>query len=139
MKIRNATLKDKAKISKLYYELYPKRRPKKLIPIEKSKFKKILLIAEENKQETGFIWSTFVQYGISKFGYIEDLYVKKEFRNKGIAGSLVKSTMKKFKELKVETVFVSTKKENKNAIKLYKKLGFKLSKGPWFYWSPNKK
>lgn len=139
MKIRNATLKDKAKISELYYELHPERKPKKLVPIEKSKFKNILLVAEENKQLTGFIWANFIQYGFSKFGYIEELFVKKEFRNKRIGRSLVKSIMKRFEDLKVAAVFVTTEKENKEAISLYQKLGFKLCKGPWFYWNPKKK
>ena len=42
LKIRNATIKDKVNISRLYYELYPKKKPKKIIPINKLKFKNIL-------------------------------------------------------------------------------------------------
>lgn len=136
MKIRNATIKDKKDITNLYCELYPDRKIKKLLSIEKTKFKSFILVAEVGKQIVGFIWANFVQYGFSKFGYIEELFVKKEFRNKGIGRSLVKAIMKKFKDLKVAAVFVTTEKENKEVISLYKKLSFKLSKGPWFYWNP---
>jgi len=136
MKIRNATIKDKKDITNLYHELYPGRKIKKLLPIEKTKFKSFIFVAEENKQIVGFIWANFIQYAFSKFGYIEELFVKKQFRSKGIGRSLVKTIMKKFKDLKVAAVFVTTEKENKEAIELYQKLGFKLCKGPWFYWNP---
>tara|TARA_Y100000031_G_C8161461_1_gene357214 strand:- start:502 stop:915 length:414 start_codon:yes stop_codon:yes gene_type:complete len=136
LKIRNATIKDKVNISRLYYELYPKKKPKKIIPINKLKFKNILLVAEEKRKIIGFVWANFIQYGFSKFGYIEELFINKKFRKSGIASSLIKSALKKFRNLKVEVVFVTAEKENKKAIKLYKKLKFKVCKGLWFYWSP---
>jgi hypothetical protein len=63
MKIRKATLKDKKAISELYYQLHPieeKERKEKgfLVPIEKSKIKNILLVAQENKKIVGFIFGT---------------------------------------------------------------------------------
>ena len=144
MKVRNFTQKDKKVVSELYYELHPveeKRRKEKglLLPVEKSRLKTILLVAEDAKQITGFVWGNLIIYGFFRYGTIEELFVKKEFRSKGIGRSLVKEIMKRFKNLKVKVVFVTTEKENKEAIDLYKKLGFKLCKGPWFYWSPKKK
>jgi len=141
MKIRNFAQKDKKTVSELYYELHPveeKERKEKcsLIPIEKSRLKTILLVVEEKDQIIGFVWGNLIVYGFFRYGTIDELFVKKEFRNKGIGSSLVKAIMKKFKGLKTKVVFVATEKENKEAIELYKKLGFKLCKGPWFYWNP---
>jgi len=139
MKIRKAKLKDKKQITELYYQLYPKRKRKGIIPIEKFNAKSSLLVAEKKKKIVGFIWATFINYGFSKFGYIEELFIKKEFRNKGIGTSLVKNIMKKIKKEKVAVLFVTTGKKNKKAIKLYKNLGFKVTGGYWFYWTYKKR
>ncbi len=82
MKIRNATKKNKKNISELYYELHlleEKENKEKglLVPIEKSKIKIIILVAEENKKVVGFIWAHFIQYGFFKYGTIDEFFVKK--------------------------------------------------------------
>ena len=141
MKIKDATKKDRLKISKLniaepYYKFNPANKAKEPIPIEKPRFKNIILVAREKEQIIGFILANFIHYCTSRYGYIEELYVNKENRNKGVGSALIKEVMKKFKMLKVEAVFVSTAKENKESIKLYQRLGFKLCKGLWFYWNP---
>jgi len=145
MRIRNATRKDKKDISELYYELHPieeKENKEKglLVPIEKSKIRPVLLVAEEKKQIVGFVWAHFIQYGFFKYGTIDELFVKKEFRGKGIGSALLKKAIKKLQNFKVKIILVGTEKENKEAVKLYKKVGFKLKKGSlWFYWNPEKK
>jgi len=145
MRIRNAAKKDKKGISELYYKLHPveeKENKEKglLVPIEKSKIKPVLLVAEEDKQIVGFIWAHFIQYGFFKYGTIDELFVKKEFRGKGIGSALLKKAIKKLQNFKVKIILVDTEKENKEAIKLYKNVGFELGKrGLWFYWNPEKK
>lgn len=134
MKIRKAESRDKKAISELYYQLYPKHKgPKKIIPIEVLEAKSLLFLAEEDEKDVGFIWGTFINYGISKYGYIDELFVKKEFRRKGIATSLVKTILEEFRKLKAWTVFVSTSEENRWVKTFYIKYGFKLCKGPWLY------
>jgi len=145
LKIRKAMKKDKKAISELYYELHPveeKENKEKglLVPIEKSKIKPILLVAEENNQIVGFVWAHFIQYGFFKYGTIDELFVKKEFRGKGIGTALLKKVIQKLENLKVKIIVVDTDKDNKEAIRLYKKVGFKLGKkGVTFYWVPKKK
>ncbi len=145
MRIRNAIKKDKKGVSELYYKLHPveeKENKEKglLVPIEKSKIKSILLVAEEDKQIAGFIWAHFIQYGFFKYGTIDELFVKKEFRGRGIGSALLKKAIKKLQNFKVKIILVGTEKENKEAIKLYKKVGFELGKRSlWFYWNPKKK
>jgi len=117
----------------------PERKRKRIIQIEKFNAKNFLLVAEENKRVIGFIWATFINYGFSRFGYIEELFVKNEFRNKGIGTALVKNIMKIMKKLKVDALFVTTEKRYKDAIKLYKNLEFRMCKGPWFVWTYKRK
>lgn len=144
MKIRNATKNDKKLISELYYELHPieekeNREKGLLLPIEKSEIISILLVAEENKQVIGFVWAHFIQYGFFKYGSVDEFFVKKEFRGKGIGGKLVKKAVKKLQKEGAKIILVGTEKENKEAIKLYQKVGFELGKGSlWFYWSQKK-
>lgn len=134
MKIRKAESRDKKAISGLYYQLYPKYKgPRKIIPIEILDARSLLFLAENDKQPSGFIWGIFINYGISKYGYIDELFVKKEFRRKGIATSLVKTILEEFRKLKAWTVFVSTSEENKWVKTFYNKYGFKFCKGPWLY------
>ena len=139
MRIRKAIKGDKEAFSELYHQLYSDNENKKsgLIPIEQSNFKNILLIAEDNEEMIGFIWANFISFGFSRYGYVEDLYVKSEHRKKGIATSLISALKDKFKELNVEAVFITTEKENKEAINFFSKEGFNLCPGPWFYWDPS--
>ncbi|MBM4402471.1 MAG: GNAT family N-acetyltransferase, partial [Candidatus Cloacimonetes bacterium] len=141
IKIRSFAPKDKKVVSGLYYALHPveeKERKEKglLVPVEKSRLETILLVAEEDNQIVGFVWGNLIVYGFFRYGTIEELFVKRELRNRGIGGSLIEAIIKRFERLKVKVVFVTTEKENEEAINLYKKLGFKLCKGPWFYWNP---
>jgi len=144
MKIRNATKKDKKAISELYYELHPieeKENKEKglLVPIEKSRIKPVILVAEENKKVVGFIWGHFIQYGFFKYGTIDEFFVKKDFRGKGIGGKLIDEILKKLQKMNIKMVLIGTEKENKEAIRLYKKV-FELGKRSlWFYWNPKRK
>lgn len=141
MKMRKASTKDRKKITDLYLGLYPhlkNKYRKKKIPLE-SKIKKIILLAEDKKDIVGFCWANFVQYGFSRFGYIEELFVSKGSRNKGIGTNLVRGVVKELKKLKVAAIFVTTSKKNRKAIKIYKSVGFKLTNGQWLFWSAKKR
>lgn len=145
MKIRKATKRDKKAVSELYYELHPveeKENKKKglLVPIEKSKIKPILLLAEKNGEIIGFVWAHFIQYGFFKYGSIDEFFVKKEFRRRGIGTNLLKKVIEKLEKLNPKIILVGTEKGNKEAIKLYQKIGFELGRRSlWFYWNPKKK
>jgi len=134
--IRKAKLADKVEITRLYHKLYPERKRylKELLPIEKFNAKSLFFVSEEKKSIVGFIWSTFINYGNSRVGYVEDLFVKKEYRNKGIGTSLVRRVIRELKKLKVAVIYVPTEKGRKEAIKIYRNLGFrKDSNQCWFY------
>lgn len=133
MEIKRAEANDRRIISDLYFQLYPKHKgPKREIPIEVLKAKSVLFLANEEKEAVGFVWGTFINYGISRYGYIDELFVKKRFRGKGVGNALLKEALKEFKKLKAWTVFVSTTND-KNIRKFYRKFGFKICRGPWLY------
>lgn len=59
---------------------------------------------------------------------MQDLLVKKEYRQRGIGTYLLKDVMEKYSN--VRAVYITTDVENKTAINLYKKLGLEeFSKG----------
>jgi len=144
MKIRKTTQKDKKIISDLYYQLHQveekeNREKGLLVPIEKSKIKPIFLVAEEKGEVVGFIWAHFIQYGFFKYGTIDEFFVKKEFRGKGIGTTLLRKAIKELEKLNPKMILVGTEKKNKEAIKLYQKVGFELGKRSlWFYWNSKK-
>jgi ribosomal protein S18 acetylase RimI-like enzyme len=55
--------------------------------------------------------------------YLEELFVRKEDRKKGIGSLLLKSALNKAKERNCAEISLSVDKNNLNAIRLYKKLG----------------
>ena len=134
MKIRKARLKDQKDILDLYYNFNSKEKRKKLLPLKNFKAKLIVLIAEDKKKSVGFVHASFIDYVFYRYCYIEEFFVEKDFRNKGIGTSLINNLIKEVKKLKVNTIFVTTNKKNKNAIELYKKTGFiEDRKHLWFF------
>jgi ribosomal protein S18 acetylase RimI-like enzyme len=138
VRIRAATRGDRKQLSELYYQLYPKRRSKRTVPIGQVKIENVLLVAEEDGKVIGFLWADLVTHGFLRFGNIEELFVERLVRHKGVGRSLAEAAMRRFRELQADVVFVSTGRSNKRAMKFYRRLGFRLCKGPWFYWMPKR-
>lgn len=64
----------------------------------------------------------------SKTIFIEDLFVKKDFRRNGIATKLIKEVINFSKKNKINKIFLSVIIKNVHAVELYKKLGFKVNR-----------
>lgn len=60
-----------------------------------------------------------------EIGWISDVYVKKEFRNQGVARVLMEQSLEEFKHLGYDDVRLNVFTFNEKAIRLYEKLGFK--------------
>ena len=58
-------------------------------------------------------------------GWISDVYVKKEFRNQGVAKVLIEQSLAEFKHLGYDDVRLNVFSFNEKAIRLYEKLGFR--------------
>jgi len=108
----------------------------KNIPLNKAEYKNILLIAEENRKIIGFIWGNFISFGVSPYGYIDDLFVDENYRNQRVASKLIALIKEQFKALSVNAVFTQTGEDNHIARNLYQKEGFNPCQGLWFYWTP---
>ena len=76
--------------------------------------------------------------GFGGFGEVWELVILKKERGKGIGTSLIKKFMDICKKKGIYHIMISTSKSNKEAIKLYKKIGFKKSKTYNLYWTPYK-
>jgi ribosomal protein S18 acetylase RimI-like enzyme len=88
----------------------------------------VVFVAEENGELVGYIHGNIKLkefYISNKEGYIEDLYVKQDFRNKGIGKLLYGELLTVFKEAECTHVGISAYSENSQAIEFYHKLGFK--------------
>ncbi|MFA5776701.1 MAG: GNAT family N-acetyltransferase [Patescibacteria group bacterium] len=134
MEIRKAIPKDEKEISEMYYQLYPNfKGPKNLISTNKITAKVLSFVAEDGGEVVGFIIGTFIMYGASKYGYLEELYVKEAFRRKGIGGQLINRILDEYKKLETWALFVMTKETDAIAQAFYNKMGFMKSKGLWLY------
>ena len=129
MLIRKSRFADRKQLFSLFEKLHKKRFNK--ISIE-FKAKPISLVSEEDGKLVGFIWGNYLKYAAFRYVIIEDLFVEKEFRNKNIGRKLIEELVKESRRLGAHEIFVTTEKENRNAIELYSKSGFKKFKNPWF-------
>ncbi|KAA0549539.1 GNAT family N-acetyltransferase [Bacillus sp. BGMRC 2118] len=61
----------------------------------------------------------------NEIGWINDVYVKKEYRGNGFAKKLLQESLRHFKEKGYEDVSLNVYSHNEVAISLYRSLGFK--------------
>ena len=95
-----------------------------------SKKESTIFLCYYDKEPAGFVqlYETFDSLNINKKLILYDLYVKKEFRQKGIAKSLMNIAKKFGKKNKIKLIELSTAITNKKARSLYKSLKYKRDK-----------
>lgn len=69
---------------------------------------------------------SFEKNKFKNYGWLNDLFIKSSFRKKGYGKFATKEFIKLAKKKDVEKIGLGTRFENKGAIKLYQKLGFKI-------------
>ena len=88
-----------------------------------------LLVAKSRSRVVGFVHATIFRdhpFKVSKLvGGIDDVYVLPEFRGRGIGKKLAVECLNKMKGAGAKVVRLQVLTENKVAIRLYEKLGFK--------------
>lgn len=62
----------------------------------------------------------------SNGGYVDDIFVLKNYRKNGIATELIKEFIRYLKYKRLNQISLNVNQKNIDAIKLYKKLGFEL-------------
>lgn len=147
MKIRKATKKDIPKILVLAerfleeYQTIMKIKAKDSVARATKGKKKIfekdlssgngaIFLAEEGGKQLGYVFVlTFFPWA-EKFkkhspGFISDLYVKKEYRKKGVGIKLIKEAEKWLKSKGKKDIALDVGTYNRSAINLYNKLKYK--------------
>jgi len=85
----------------------------------------LILLAENNEKLIGYLTGSIIKNIWQHSGYIDDIFVNKKFKRKGIGSYLIKEFIKFLKHKKIKKCKLGVNIKNKKAIKLYKKLGFK--------------
>ena len=135
MKVRTAQPRDLPSVSRLYFQLNPARRRSGKITGLKGSLRTRVFVAKEGRRVLGFAWANLVQYANTRVGYIDELYVQDPHRRRGIGSTLVTRALRWFAETEVEVVFVSTSAGDRAAQRFYHSLGFRRTRGPWFWWA----
>lgn len=91
-----------------------------------------VIVAEENGQRIGFVLYSYIYWANCGKGiYLSQVYVKKEWRNKGIFKMLLRELEKREKDCKFITDYVG--RENEVMLKSMEKIGFRSSDLNIFY------
>ncbi|MEM4270592.1 MAG: GNAT family N-acetyltransferase [Candidatus Pacearchaeota archaeon] len=129
MKIRNVKKEDKEQILKLARLLY--RGSQKIVQKYEKRYYTMCekaFVVEDKRKLIGYIAFNLRRDSL----YIADLYIKKDYRRRGIATSLLKIVGRMHKKFKKKYLRVDVRKKDYPARKLYEKFGFK-------FWKPKGK
>ena len=106
------------------------------------RFPETYIIAEENKKILGYIMcrievglSNFGLSGLIRKGHVVSIAVLPNGRRKGIALGLMERAMQGMSHYKAKQCYLEVRATNKAGISLYKKLGFKISRTSYGYYS----
>jgi ribosomal-protein-alanine N-acetyltransferase len=98
------------------------------------RFPETFLVAEENNKIIGYIMCR-IEYGLSKVlmglskkGHVVSFAVLPSHRRLSIGSSLITKAMENMKRYDAKSCFLEVRVTNEAAIKLYKKLGFSITK-----------
>ncbi len=95
----------------------------------------IFYAIDEENNYLGFIqiYPTFSSVNVKKSLILNDLFVDEKARNKGVAKLLMNEAKKYCIEIDANGLALETAKDNINAQKLYKNLGYKKSENYYSY------
>ena len=111
------------KTSYLQDEAWARKALEKLLATENY----VILVAELDGKIVGFIDyyilpSVWEKWNEATINY---LFIDKEYQGRGIGSKLLKEVIKQTDKMRIMELHVGTEKENKRAIRLYKKHGFR--------------
>lgn len=92
--------------------------------------KDVILVAIEDNQLVGFIQFGRVTYGTipatSSDIELNKIYVKKQHQGKGIGSKLIEAMLDHDRLVDIKNIFLDVFAQNKKAISLYQRFGFKI-------------
>lgn len=108
-------------ISELEKQCFNRPWSKKSLESELSNKNAVFTVAKLNDKIVGYVG----MYDILKEGYINNIAVNKKFRNMGVGTELLNYLIRYANNNDLEFITLEVRESNDNAIRLYKKLGFK--------------
>ena len=99
----------------------------------------VIYVAEENQKLVGFtqLYPQFSSTRMKKAWLLNDLYVLKEYRGKGISKQLIEKAKQLAKDTHSAGLSLETEKTNTIGNQLYPSVGFIISEETNFYWWTN--
>ena len=146
--IKEATVEDSEKIGEVFdlYRQFYKKDPDKIISIEyikqrlKNKESTIFFVEDDNVC-IGIVqlYVTFDSLELSKKIILYDLFVRSEYRNKGIGAMLMNASKDFAKNNGISGIELSTAISNGTAQRLYESLGYERDNEFYNYYLSTKK
>ncbi|WML55919.1 GNAT family N-acetyltransferase [Neobacillus sp. PS2-9] len=97
----------------------------------------VIFVALEDNEALGFVqlYPSFSSVSMKRSWVLNDLYVKKQARGKGVGENLINTALHFTKESGAKGVLLETGKENINAQRLYEKIGFVKETNYFYYYT----
>jgi N-acetylglutamate synthase-like GNAT family acetyltransferase len=128
--VRPAAEADRQALNSLLRQLHPDAAGASTLPRihqESNTF-----IARQDGAVAGLAVVTFVGYGSTAYGMVEEVVVDRDHRGKNIGTALVEQCLEWATGLGAEVTFVSALADAED---FYLKSGFERCTGPWLYWT----
>ena len=146
--IKEATVEDSEKIGEVFdlYRQFYKKDPDKIISIEYIKQRltnkeSTIFFVEDDNVCIGIVqlYVTFDSLELSKKIILYDLFVRSEYRNKGIGAMLMNASKDFAKNNGISGIELSTAISNGTAQRLYESLGYERDNEFYNYYLSTKK
>jgi ribosomal-protein-alanine N-acetyltransferase len=134
-KLRKFTANDLASVTRINQTCLPENYTDIFFIDLHRRFPETFIVAEENGNVVGYIMcrveaglSNFGLTGIVKKGHVVSVAVFPEHRRKGIGEALIKQAMEAMRAYNGKQCYLEVRVTNQEAISLYKKLGFEITR-----------
>lgn len=142
IRIKKATLEDLDCVTELfdlYRQFYEQHsnieRAREFLKERMIQEQSVIYIAYEESDPIGFtqLYPSFSSLSMERIWILNDLYVKKSARKKGIANTLINEAITLVTKTNAKGILLETNVENIPAQKLYEKIGFKREENIFFF------
>lgn len=100
----------------------------------------VIFVHESGSDITGFtqLYPIFSSTRMRRIWLFNDLYIKPEFRGRGISKELIEAAKEHSRQTNASGLLLETEKANKIGNRLYPSVGFELNEETNYYWWENK-
>ena len=144
MLIKRATLTEIEPLTKLFdlYRMFYKQESdlkgaEQYLRERISREESVAFMAFDGDQPLGFVqlYPSFSSVSMMRSWILNDLYVKREARGRGVGEKLLKTAIQFAKETEAKGLFLETANDNMNAQRLYEKIGFIKEENYFYYYA----